>query len=101
MPIRLEVPADAPIELWDSGLPVQAHAGDSLKTLAPTYQVPQWALAQLNSVSEREPLSEGQRIVIPRHLVPMPTPDDGIELRAAGRYPDARQQCGARHRPLG
>ena len=25
--IRLEVPADAPIELWDSGLPVTAHAG--------------------------------------------------------------------------
>ncbi|MGB7037961.1 MAG: LysM peptidoglycan-binding domain-containing protein [Xanthobacteraceae bacterium] len=74
VPIRMEVPADAPIELWDSGLPVQAHAGDSLKTLSATYQVPQWALSQLNSVSEREPLSEGQRIVIPRYLVPMPTP---------------------------
>ncbi|MFZ1920290.1 MAG: LysM peptidoglycan-binding domain-containing protein [Xanthobacteraceae bacterium] len=74
VPIRLEVPADAAIELWDSGLAVQAHAGDSLKTLSATYNVPQWALSQLNSVSEREPLSEGQRIVIPRYLVPMPTP---------------------------
>ncbi|MFZ0606866.1 MAG: LysM peptidoglycan-binding domain-containing protein [Xanthobacteraceae bacterium] len=74
VPIRLEVPADAAIELWDSGLAVQAHAGDSLKTLSATYNVPQWALSQLNLVSEREPLSEGQRIVIPRYLVPMPTP---------------------------
>ncbi|MGB7078949.1 MAG: LysM peptidoglycan-binding domain-containing protein [Xanthobacteraceae bacterium] len=74
VPIRLEVPADAAIELWDSGLAVQAHTGDSLKTLSATYNVPQWALSQLNSVSEREPLSEGQRIVIPRYLVPMPTP---------------------------
>lgn len=74
VPIRLEVPGDAAIELWDSGLAVQAHAGDSLKTLSATYNVPQWALSQLNLVSEREPLSEGQRIVIPRYLVPMPTP---------------------------
>jgi fermentation-respiration switch protein FrsA (DUF1100 family) len=74
VPIRLEVPADAAIELWDSGLPVQAHAGDTLKTLAAAYRVPQWALAEINSVSDREPLAEGQRIVVPRHLAPMPTP---------------------------
>ena len=33
VPLRLEVPADAAIELWDSGLPVAAHAGDTLKTI--------------------------------------------------------------------
>lgn len=74
VPIHLEVPADAAIELWDSGLPVAAHAGDTLKTLAATYHVPLWALAQINSVPEREPLSEGQRIVVPRHLAPMQMP---------------------------
>ena len=74
VPIRLEVPADAEVELWDSGLPVQAHAGDTLKTLATTYRVPAWALSEINSVSDREPLAEGQRIVVPRHLVPMPPP---------------------------
>ena len=72
MPIHLEVPADAAIELWDSGLPVAAHAGDTLKTMAATYHVPLWALAQINSVSASEPLSEGQRIVVPRYLAPNP-----------------------------
>jgi hypothetical protein len=74
VPIHLEVPADAAIELWDSGLPVAAHAGDTLKTVAATYHVPLWSLAQINSVSNSTPLSEGQRIVIPRHLLPMATP---------------------------
>jgi hypothetical protein len=74
VPLRLEVPGQATIELWDSGLPVQAHAGDTLKTLAATYHVPLWSLAQVNSVSERAALSEGQRIVVPRHLVPMAMP---------------------------
>ena len=44
VPLRLEVPPDASIELWDSGLPVVAHAGDTLQRLAATYRVPLWAL---------------------------------------------------------
>jgi fermentation-respiration switch protein FrsA (DUF1100 family) len=74
VPIRLEVPADASIELWDSGLPVAAHAGDTLKTLAANYHVPLWSLLAINSVSERATLTEGQRIIVPRHLTPMATP---------------------------
>ena len=85
VPIHLEVPADAAIELWDSGLPVAAHAGDTLKTLAATYHVPLWALAQINSVPEREPLSEGQRIVVPRHLAPMQMPTTVTSYAPAGR----------------
>jgi hypothetical protein len=85
VPIHLEVPADAAIELWDSGLPVAAHAGDTLKTLAATYHVPLWALAQINSVPEREPLSDGQRIVVPRHLVPMQMPSTVTSYAPAGR----------------
>jgi hypothetical protein len=86
VPIHLEVPADAAIELWDSGLPVAAHGGDTLKTLAASYHVPLWALAQINSVSEREPLAEGQRIVVPRHLVPMQLPSTTLTSYApAGR----------------
>jgi LysM repeat protein len=74
IPIRLEVPSDAPVELWDSGQPMTAHAGDTLKTFADTYHVPLWSLAEINAVSPRAPLTEGQRIVIPRHLVPTATP---------------------------
>jgi hypothetical protein len=72
VPLRLEVPADAAIELWDSGLAVSAHAGDTVKSLAAAYHVPPWAIAQSNSVSSDATLTEGQRIVVPRHLVPMP-----------------------------
>ena len=74
VPLHLEVPADAAIELWDSGLPVQAHAGDTLKSMATTYHVRLWSLAEINAVSVRAPLSEGQRVVVPRHLVPMSVP---------------------------
>jgi len=74
VPLRLEIPADAAIELWDSGLPVAAHSGDTLKTLATAYHVPLWALTQSNSVAERATLTEGQRIIVPRHLQPMATP---------------------------
>jgi fermentation-respiration switch protein FrsA (DUF1100 family) len=73
VPIRLELPPDASIELWDSGMPIQAHAGDTLKSLGATYHVPLWALEQVNSGADGA-LSEGQRIVIPRHLTPMANP---------------------------
>lgn len=72
VPIHLEVPAKAPVELWDSGLAVEAHAGNTLQTLAATYQVPVWALVQINSIAARTSLTEGQRIVVPRYLVPRP-----------------------------
>ncbi len=72
VPVHFEVPADAPIELWDSGTPVAAHSGDTLKSIAATYHVPLWSLAEINRVSDRAPLSEGQRVIVPRHLVPMP-----------------------------
>jgi pimeloyl-ACP methyl ester carboxylesterase len=84
IPIRLEVPSDAPVELWDSGQPMTAHAGDTLKTFADTYHVPLWSLAEINAVSPRAPLTEGQRIVIPRHLVPMAAPS--LAVNAVSSY---------------
>ncbi len=76
VPVRFDVPPNSAIELWDSGLPVSAHEGDTLKALAATYHVPLWALTQVNRVSDHAPLTEGQRIIVPRHLVPtaMPSP---------------------------
>ena len=68
VPLRLVFAAGGPIELWDSGVAVSAHAGDSLQSLAATYHVPVWALAQLNKRSEGAALSEGERIVVPRYL---------------------------------
>src|SRR5262249_44305827 len=85
VPLRLEVPGDAAVELWDSGLPVQAHAGDTLKSLAATYRVPLWTLAEINSVSARAVLAEGQRVIIPRHLAPIPVPSPMTSYAATGR----------------
>jgi hypothetical protein len=68
VPLHIVFPATGPIELWDSGRPVSAHAGDTLQSLAATYHVPLWALTQINQKSENAALTENERIVIPRYL---------------------------------
>jgi hypothetical protein len=68
VPLHIVFAATGPIELWDSGMPVSAHAGDTLQNLATEYHVPLWALAQVNQKSESAALSEGERIVVPRYL---------------------------------
>jgi hypothetical protein len=67
-PLRLVIPPAVPIELWDSGIAVSAHAGDTLQTLAAAYHVPLWALTQINKMPETAALTEGQRIVVPRYI---------------------------------
>ncbi len=68
VPLRIVFPATGPIELWDSGMPVAAHAGDTLQTIATAHHVPVWALVQINRISEQTALTDGQRIVVPRYL---------------------------------
>lgn len=71
VPVRLVVPPNAAIELWDSGMPVFARPGDTLQTIAASYHVPLWSVTQINKGAERAPLVPGERIVVPRHLVPL------------------------------
>ena len=73
VPLRYVVPPNTAIELWDSGMPVVARPGDTLQTLAVLHHVPLWSLTQMNQESESAPLIPGQRVVIPRHLVPLAT----------------------------
>jgi hypothetical protein len=73
VPLHIVFPPTGPIDLWDSGLPVSAHAGDTLQTLAATYHVPLWAVTQINKMSDAAALTEGERIVVPRYLVPKGT----------------------------
>lgn len=68
VPLRIVYPPTVPIELWDSGMAVSAHAGDTLQTLAATYRVPLWALAQVNHKAGSGALTDGERIVVPRYL---------------------------------
>jgi hypothetical protein len=71
VPIRYVIPAHAPIELWDSGMPVFARPGDSLQSIAQAYHVPLWSVTQINKGSERTPLVPGERVVVPRRLEPL------------------------------
>jgi len=68
VPLRIVFAAAGPIELWDSGVAISAHAGDTLQSLAAAYHVPVWAVAQVNRKSESAALSEGERVVVPRYL---------------------------------
>jgi thioesterase domain-containing protein len=68
VPLRIVFAATGPIELWDSGVAISAHAGDTLQSLAAAYHVPVWAVAQLNRKSESAALSDGERVVVPRYL---------------------------------
>jgi hypothetical protein len=76
-PIRLVVPADSAIELWDSGMPVAVHHGDTLQSIAALYQVPLWSLTQINRISDTKPLSPGQRVIVPRHVVALAATSTG------------------------
>jgi hypothetical protein len=71
VPLRFVVPPKADVELWDSGAVVSAHAGDTLQTFALLYHLPLWSLVQANKLQENAPLAAGQRVVIPRHLMPL------------------------------
>jgi hypothetical protein len=73
-PLRYVVPPDAPLELWDSGIPQSARAGDTLQGIATANHVPLWSLTQANQLPDNAQLTAGQRIVIPRHLMPVAQP---------------------------
>jgi LysM repeat protein len=70
-PLRYVVPPDAPVELWDSGTPQFARSGDTLQRLAALNHVPLWSLTQANQLSDNTLLAVGQRVIVPRRLVPL------------------------------
>ena len=84
MPLRIDIPPTVSIELWDSGMPVSARAGETLQSLAARYQVPLWALTQVNNLSEASALTKGERVIVPRYLIPIPAPSPVVS-RAARR----------------
>jgi pimeloyl-ACP methyl ester carboxylesterase len=73
VPLRYVVPPDRPIELWDSGIPLAARPGDTLPKLAELHHVPLWSLTQINQMPDSARLTAGQRVIIPRHLLPAAT----------------------------
>jgi hypothetical protein len=73
VPLRFVVPPNTAIELWDSGTPVFARPAETLQTIADLYHVPLWSLTQVNKSADRTPLVPGERVVVPRHLLPLAT----------------------------
>ena len=67
----MSFPANAEIELWDSGMPVVARPGDTLQTIAASHHVPLWSLTQMNKGPDNCAAGAGQRVIVPRHLVPL------------------------------
>jgi LysM repeat protein len=57
--------------LWDSGTPQFARSGDTLQRLAALNHVPLWSLTQANQLSDKAPLAIGQRVIVPRRLLPL------------------------------
>jgi pimeloyl-ACP methyl ester carboxylesterase len=85
IPLRYVVPPKAAVELWDSGTPFVVRPGKTqttLSKLAMDYHVPLWSLVQANRLSENAPLAAGQRVVIPRHLLPADT--TAVQTSAVG-----------------
>jgi hypothetical protein len=71
VPLRYVVPPGTTVELWDSGTPVIARSGDTLQKLATLRRLPLWSLTQINRESDSAPLVPGQRVIVPRHLLPL------------------------------
>lgn len=89
VPLHIVFPSSGPIELWDSGAPVQARAGDTVASLAAAYHVPAWAVAQINQKPENASLSEGQRVVIPRMIGQKLARGEPAEKPASSSAPSA------------
>ena len=68
--LRYLVPPKVSLELWDSGTSLAVRPGETLDQIAADYRVPLWALQQSNRGVGSAPLIPGQRIVLPRHLLP-------------------------------
>ncbi|WGR69833.1 MULTISPECIES: LysM peptidoglycan-binding domain-containing protein [unclassified Bradyrhizobium] len=85
VPLRYLVPANTLVELWDSGVRLPVRSGDTMESIAATHRVPLWSIAQSNSLPENAPLTPGQSIIVPRHLVP-------VDPTAAMATPDGQQK---------
>jgi LysM repeat protein len=70
-PLRYVVPPNTAIELWDSGTTMVMRQDDTLQNIAQFFHVPLWSLTQANRRTDNARLMQGERIIIPRHLLPL------------------------------
>jgi hypothetical protein len=79
IPIHLVVPAEAGLELWDSGTSVATRSDDTVQSIATEYRVPVWALTQINRLPQDGLTPLGSRIIVPQHLLPPAAATDSAE----------------------
>jgi hypothetical protein len=68
VPIEYAPPAGVTLEIWDSGVPATASAGDTVAGIAAQFGLPAWLVADVNDLDPNKPLAAGQRIIVPRRL---------------------------------
>jgi len=71
VPLRYVVPPNTAIELWDSGTSVVVRQDETLQNIAQLFHVPLWSLTQVNRRADKTRLMQGERIIVPRHLLPL------------------------------
>lgn len=68
LPIEYAPPRGVNLEIWDSGVPVNATAGETVAMVAAQFGLPAWVVADVNDMSADKALAAGQRLVVPRRL---------------------------------
>ncbi len=68
VPISYTPPKGPVLEIWDSGAPVTAAAGDTVASVAAQFDVPAWLVADVNDIGPDTPLKPGQKLIVPRHI---------------------------------
>jgi LysM repeat protein len=85
--LKYSVPGSAPIVLWDDAVQVKVKPGETLESIASTYQAPAWAIVQVNKLDADRSLEPGRMLTIPRSLYANVTPPGAPSPPAARPAP--------------
>ena len=72
--LKYTVPGSVPIVLWDDAVRAKVKSGETLESVAATYQAPAWAIAQINKLDVDRPIEPGRMLLIPRSVYANVTP---------------------------
>jgi len=72
--LKYTVPGSVPIVLWDDAVRAKVKSGETLESVAATYQAPAWAIAQINKLDVDRPVEPGRVLLIPRSVYANVTP---------------------------
>jgi LysM repeat protein len=88
--LKYVVPADQPIELWDSAVKVTVRPGDTVESISAAYGAPAWVIEQVNRLNADNPIEPGRVLIVPRSLEASPAPAVGAVAERRNGAPPAR-----------